>query len=880
MGKKIKEDKKAPPDDVFDPLLVESRQAATVVLMLHSPEEDVQAKACEAIYKFVDKSDVNKKVLLDLDAVDPLLKLMSCEDRIVRRNSCMCLGIMCASPDVRKLLRKREESIPTFVNLLQPEEETVVHEFSALALSYFAKEFTSKVAIFEHGGVEALVRCLSSTDPDVQKNSIEALAQMLLEYQTRGAIRECEGLGPMLQLLASEYSIIQKLALLALDRASQDGENRARLRELETVTRLLEILARPELNDLHVMVVMVLSNLLEDIESLDQMKESGGLKKLVALITDQTPPEEETKKSDKKGGSRAGKKSAKGSAKKHEEKEEVPQGEQVIPTLPDVKKFAAKAIGRSGRNVENRKILHEQECEKMLIILLSHEAEEVQCAAAEAIAIMCENLASRDSIREWDGFAPLIKMLNSENEDLKEAATLALANLTCSNSTNCQEVMNLNGVEPLINILSGQREEAVGNAASALTNMAPDEVIRTEALAKGIVTALIDPLKSGNTFVQSKAALAVSAFVCDSNSRTEFRLGGGAEPLVTLLHSGKDEIRRNAAWAINMCAVDPATATEMTKLGALEILMEIQLSSTRRSPFTDAALNKLLDSNLAAKYAMGGHLDVGNLIEDGFIDAGQLRPGQMFRSLEDYLEEEMNDKRAVLLVNAKPEQAPQPRQEEGDGTKAEGSKAAAAGKSRAARDSKQKTKAQKEKEEKQREEELQAQLAKEAEAADDKFKPFSDLGDPTLCSFIDDITEKILPLPTTMEQIVALAEFVSEKMGGSIEKGQVANFSWELPLSQIKFELKSNVIPIGKIRTGIYIHRALLFKTLADRIAIGCTLTRGEYNHAWNQMMIADEDSSPELPKFPPKTYIVDLMHEPGRLLPVDAPEAITYTHI
>ena len=59
-------------------------------------------------------------------------------------------------------------------------EETVVHEFSALALSYFAKEFTSKMAIFEHGGVEAMVRCLSSPDPDVQKNSIEALAQMLL----------------------------------------------------------------------------------------------------------------------------------------------------------------------------------------------------------------------------------------------------------------------------------------------------------------------------------------------------------------------------------------------------------------------------------------------------------------------------------------------------------------------------------------------------------------------------------------------------------------------------------------------------------------------------------------------------------------------------
>ena len=55
MGKKIKKDEKGPPEDIFDPLLVESRQAKTVVLMLSSPEDDVLAKACEAIYKFVDK---------------------------------------------------------------------------------------------------------------------------------------------------------------------------------------------------------------------------------------------------------------------------------------------------------------------------------------------------------------------------------------------------------------------------------------------------------------------------------------------------------------------------------------------------------------------------------------------------------------------------------------------------------------------------------------------------------------------------------------------------------------------------------------------------------------------------------------------------------
>lgn len=50
---------------------------------------------------------------------------------------------------------------------------------------------------------------------------------------------------------------------------------------------------------------------------------------------------------------------------------------------------------------DNRKLLHEQEAEKMLITLLYHESNEVQAAAAQALGVMSENLTSRDSIREW-----------------------------------------------------------------------------------------------------------------------------------------------------------------------------------------------------------------------------------------------------------------------------------------------------------------------------------------------------------------------------------------------------------------------------------------------------------------------------------------------
>lgn len=40
--------------------------------------------------------DENKKQLLDLGAGEALLKLMQSEDRIVRRNACMAMGVMTA----------------------------------------------------------------------------------------------------------------------------------------------------------------------------------------------------------------------------------------------------------------------------------------------------------------------------------------------------------------------------------------------------------------------------------------------------------------------------------------------------------------------------------------------------------------------------------------------------------------------------------------------------------------------------------------------------------------------------------------------------------------------------------------------------------------
>ncbi|ELT95018.1 hypothetical protein CAPTEDRAFT_165326 [Capitella teleta] len=871
MGKKVKKDEKGPPDDVFDALLVESKQAATVVLMLESPEEEVLTKACEAIYKFVDKCDENKKALLDLNVHDHLLRLIQHEDRVVRRNSAMALGVLASYSEARKLLRKREETIPSVVNLLAPEEDTVVHEFAALCLASLAQDYSCKVSILEQDGLEPLIRCLSSADPDVQKNAVETISLMLKDYQTKSSLRELEGFQPLLALLQSEYPVIQHLALVALERATQDSENRGVMRELEGVDRIIRFIGCPNYSDLHVFAVMVLSNCLEDTETMELVKETGGLQKL------------------------------KGDA------------DPVIPTLPEVKEHAAKAISRAAKNPDNRKIMHELEVEKMLIHLLDHEEPCVRVAGAQGLGIMSENLTSRDAIGQWEGIEPLIKMLKSDQSDVREASSLALANLTSGNLNNCTDLAKLHGIDPLISLLGDSSCVAIANAAVVLTNMATDEGLRSQIQASGVVTSLIGPLTSENSIVQSKCSLAVAAFLGDFEARTTFRENGGLTPLVQLLHSGNDDVRRSASWAITVCAVDEPTAAEISKLGGLEILQEIQASNTRKNAFTDVAVAKLLDSNLSAKYAITGFLAPNNRICDGFFDAGQIKSGGKLLCLEDYAYMDVNSKRPILLVNAKPEKPstpiPNPSEIElGD----KSSKSSVAGRaSRTGREAKggsrhihltagimpmvytsncssgnlnrymhlPRTRSQREREEKQKEEEQHAQQQREAEVSTSQG-PFIAPGDPSLIKYIDEVQERVAPLPSTKCQVVALAQFVAEKLGGAIDRGQVANFSWELQLSQLKYDLKSNIIPIGVIKAGIHYHRALLFKALADRIAVHCSLVRGEYNRAWNEVLLTEDDdpaATPRAPKFPPKRFIVDLIHQPGRLMPFESPDANAY---
>uniref|UniRef100_A0A8C0XIN1 EDR1/CTR1/ARMC3-like peptidase-like domain-containing protein n=1 Tax=Castor canadensis TaxID=51338 RepID=A0A8C0XIN1_CASCN len=809
----------------------------------------------------------NKATLLELGAVEPLTKLLTHEDKIVRRNATMIFGILASNSDVKKLLRELDV-MNSVIAQLAPEEEVVIHEFASLCLANISVEYTGKVQIFEHGGLEPLTRLLSSPDPDVKKNSIECIYNLVQDFQCRATLQELNPIPPMLELLKSEYPIIQLLALKTLGVITNDKEPRVMLRDNQGLDHLLKILEAKELNDLHVEALSVIANCLEDMDTMVLMQQTGGLKKLLSFAENST--------------------------------------------IPEIQKNAAKALTKAAYDSENRKLFHELEVEKCLVALLGSENDGTKIAASQAISAMSENSSSKDFFNT-QGIPQLVQLLKSDNEEVKEVAALALANLTTCNSANANAAAEADAVDPLVSILSSNRDGAIANAATVLTNLATQEPLRMVIQNHDIMRAITNPLHSTNTVVQSKAALLVAATACDVEARTELRNCGGLEPLVQLLHSKNDEVRKHASWAVMVCANDEPMVTELCRLGALDILEEINLSVSRKNKFSEAAYNKLLNNNLSLKYSQTGYLSSSNIISDGFYDYGRINPGTKLLSLKELCLQEPSDQRAVLLVNSKSDVSPPPSMEDkssdvgygrsissssslrraskektsfrfstGFGSPSEEKSEPASGRNTGASKSATKEKGsrkgrgKKEEEKVKEEEEVLAvpKLIGEGSAEKEWYPSH----DPDFCVYVYEVTKSILPITSIKEQIEVLAKYVADKMGGKISKEKLPDFSWELHISELKFQLKSNVIPIGYIKKGIFYHRALLFKALADKIGVGCSLVRGEYGRAWNEVKLLNESRRGMTGARPlPEVYIVDLMFHPGGLMKLRSREADLY---
>ena len=107
---------------------------------------------------------------------------------------------------------------------------------------------------------------------------------------------------------------------------------------------------------------------------------------------------------------------------------------------------------------------------------------EVEMYAAVTVANLCHKDESAQAIFGNSEAVPaLLKMCYGDVVDLLEAATSALANLTCYCDANCRRVMESDGVKAVVRVLaqtysenlldSDQNDEVQANSAELLANV-------------------------------------------------------------------------------------------------------------------------------------------------------------------------------------------------------------------------------------------------------------------------------------------------------------------------------------------------------------------------------------------------------------------------
>ncbi|KZV21726.1 hypothetical protein F511_02884 [Dorcoceras hygrometricum] len=125
----------------------------------------------------------------------------------------------------------------------------------------------------------------------------------------------------------------------------------------------------------------------------------------------------------------------------------------------------------------------------------------------------------------------------------------------------------------------------------------------------------------------------------------------------------------------------------------------------------------------------------------------------------------------------------------------------------------------------------------------------------------------------TLSMVQNLASFVSDHMGGPVSDPDKMLIAWRDHSYSLKASHGSMVLPLGSLTIGLARHRALLFKILADSLDIPCCLVKGQDFTGSDEvaMNIVKIDGRRVPLIYFHREYIVDLMGNPGTLIPSDA---------
>ncbi|XP_023290284.1 armadillo repeat-containing protein 3 [Orussus abietinus] len=894
---KTREDRTSETKNKFDALRAEIHDPCTAALLLHCEEQPVLVSAVAALAKFGTKGYDNLETLFDLEILESVMPLIEHEDVFTRRFATKLLAEMAAVPAVKNYLLDSENYIPHFLRILNADSDTFMQEFSSLILTELSKD--------AYGSAQLLKQCpdftflcdrIQSHDPDIKKNIIEMTYNLLQDPLAAQEIISSKNFNFSLiyELYEQPYPITQSLALgvvEALVARCKDENIQEQFRATGGLQALLNILDKDEWADLHGEALKILNLAANNQKTLETLNGIGGILQLFKYM------------------------------------ENAPNSKILTSALDIIVSLANTAIGRKA--LHNYGIV-----EYLLSILRDSIHPDAYGVCCLGIGRMARYIPAGEELTLENPIKNIINILMNENMtwDTRHAAVFALNELFASNYNNCQNMLDIQGQDCLLWLVRHSEKVPIDVQITALQALAtlssyPElknrliNVETIEALYSSFQVNLFNCLKQSK-YLSSTSDVTFSFFFRKSSdshtaelkmtccevlaklciekpARAIFINTNGPTKLHDLLiNNNSMPVRDAAARLIQQLCADPSLASIFVQTDTLQYLLNNR-SNSKAIPSWDICIDALFRANLPVKFAFTRRISLHDVTRDGFYVMKRI--SCPFPVLDELFKLKLCPMEPVYVVNFT-----KPRTSTMD--LANGSK---------------------------KRESMNTTL----EMKFGKLQP-----DPFLCEYlelfkcklkacesidtIDDEESKIVNIRFIRSRAKMLGTFVAHQMAGPDPSNRCLDHQLELHLNEIKEDLGTSIIPLGQLRVGLHLERALLFKVLADRICLPAALVRGEYGgKTWIEVAIPEDESSlaedgpsnknsaktknrlkksdTTLPlngsqpncdvttnrestplnfrqfEFPTKllrpNYIVDLMYNPGSLIPMNSPLAATY---
>lgn len=540
---------------------VADRALSTIISLLLSNNDAVEADACCAIANLVEVVDVHPRFFRE-KGLPPVVTMSKADAKTTcKADACRALANLAANAAVQQELAE-EGVIESMIDVLREERDVHCQKYAVLCIANLATTLAGQIEIVEGGAIGPLASLLNDplspttttlTSPanvDIRKYSALAMANLSATHANHSTIVSTDSALTALNSLStsSDTMTLYYLACCFANLCSESS-NRQKIVELGGIQPML-VLASHKDSDVHSRAAAALRGLTSSIPIDDDttcmsfrrdIVQEGGLEPISRLLLSKD-----------------------------------------IHVLRD----ATACLCNLSLSDENKCAMANGGSIPPLLAHMQSEDVLIAIQSSACLADIAEESANQSIIAEGGGILPCIAAMRSKFLEVQRECGRLLSNLcACAAPEHIQMIMDGGGHESLLSFLLSDDSTCRRVGAFGLGNLcAHEDKHRVSLLRVGIFEPLASLARSEDTEVELRrfAALAIANLAATTDNHAALIADGILPMSVSLSTSSNADVRNFAAFATSRIAVNPDLRHAVANEGGLEPILYLARTDDRQ----------------------------------------------------------------------------------------------------------------------------------------------------------------------------------------------------------------------------------------------------------------------------------------------------------